>query len=349
VTTTARPDAAARAYEALTTGVVSFDRSDRARVKVSGPDRVRFLHNLTTNDVKRLAARRGQEAFVTSLQGKTLGYVLLLADDDRILLRTDPGALAPLWPHLQKYGVFDDVTLADLGAETFEIHLAGPRAGDLLGRLDWPAPDPDDLAHCVARLPDGAALRIVREAPTGRPGLTVIGPAGSAGLVSDRIRSAAESAGPGIGLVAGDAATFETARIEAGTPRAGQDVTPENLPQELGRDARAISFIKGCYLGQETVARIDALGHVNKHLKGLVFPRGGGIVPSPGAAIEAGGKAVGTITSAADSPGWHHPVALGYVRAANAAAGSEVHVVVDGTRIAAVVADLPMLPPGSAG
>src|SRR4051794_4171908 len=103
----------AGAYEALTTGVAAFDRSDRARLEVSGPDRVKFLHNLTTNDVKRLAVDQGQESFVTSLQGKTLGYVILLACDDRILLRTDPGALSPLLPHLKKYGVFDDVELQD--------------------------------------------------------------------------------------------------------------------------------------------------------------------------------------------------------------------------------------------
>src|SRR5205807_8624579 len=92
-----------------------------------------------------------------------------------------------------------------------------------------------------------------------------------------------------------DPATAEALRIEAGTPCFGRDVTPENLPQEVGRDARAINFVKGCYLGQETVARIDALGHVNKHLKGLKFPRGTVPVPVPaaGATIEAGGKSVG--------------------------------------------------------
>jgi tRNA-modifying protein YgfZ len=120
-------------------------------------------------------------------------------------------------------------------------------------------------------------------------------------------------------------------------------VSVDTLPQELGRDARAISFVKGCYLGQETVARIDALGHVNKHLKGLKFPPGP--VPTAGASIEAGGKNVGTITSVADSPGWAHPVALAFLRTAHANAGNEVRVRSGDATLTAVVADLPMLPP----
>jgi folate-binding Fe-S cluster repair protein YgfZ len=92
----------AEAYRAVTNGVGFLDRSDRVRLDVAGPDRDKFLHNLTTNDVKRLAAGRGCEAFVTSPQGKTLGYVSLLAGDDLILVRTNPGGLELALPHLQK-------------------------------------------------------------------------------------------------------------------------------------------------------------------------------------------------------------------------------------------------------
>jgi folate-binding protein YgfZ len=329
------------AYRALTTGVGFFDRSGRARLDVLGPDRVKFLHNLTTNDVKRLAVNRGQESFVTSLQGKTLGYVTLLACDDRILLRTDPGALEAVLPHLEKYGVFDDVTLDDAGARTFEFHLAGPGAEGLLKRLGTTLPDPDDLAHGVTRIGD-VPVRVVRESPTGRPGLTLIGvahaDADAAAIVGDRLRDE----GAAFGLVDGEDAAFEAARIEAGTPCSGRDVTPDNLPQELGRDDRTINFVKGCYLGQETVARIDALGHVNKHFKGLKLPPGP--LPPEGTPIEVGGKSVGTITSATNSPGWGHPVALGFLRTAHARAGAEVNVPLDDATLTAIVADLPMLP-----
>jgi folate-binding protein YgfZ len=323
-------------YRALETGVAFFDRADRLRLVVGGPDRARFLHNLTTNDVKRLAVNQGQEAFVTSPQGKTLGFVTLLAGDDQIWLRSDLGSLAMLGPHLQKYGVFDEVTLDDSTARTFEFHLAGPRAVELLRLMGAALPEPRDLAHTASRLGE-EIVRVVREAPTGRPGLTLIGDVRAASAITQRLFAT----GAELGLVEGDAATFEAARIEAGTPCSGRDVTAENLPQEVGRDARAINFIKGCYLGQETVARIDALGHVNKHLKGLKIALGP--VPPQGATIEVAGKAVGTITSAADSPGYGHPVALGYLRTAHAVAGTEVQVRQGDATWSAVVSELPMV------
>ena len=119
-------------YQAANEGVAWCDRSDRVRLEVAGPDRSKFLHNLTTNDVKRLPVGRGCEAFVTSLQGKTLAFVTLLACADSILVCTDPGGLVVALPHFQKYGVFDDIALEDRSVSTFEIHLAGPAAGNLI-------------------------------------------------------------------------------------------------------------------------------------------------------------------------------------------------------------------------
>ncbi len=134
-------------------------------------------------------------------------------------------------------------------------------------------------------------------------------------------------------------------RIEAGTPVFGRDVTEKNLPQEFARDDRAISFVKGCYLGQETVARIDAVGHVNQILKGLAFEPGTAC-PAPGSALESDGKRVGTITSAVDSPWRAHPVALGLIRTGHAAAGTVLRVASEGEGPPAVatVRDLPFLP-----
>src|SRR5579883_201119 len=103
----------------LSARVALIDRSDRARVEVAGPDRAKFLHNLTTNEVKRLAAGRGCEAFITSPQGKTIGYVILLAAEERILVRSDPRGMELAMPHFRKYGVFDDVTIDDRGDTTF--------------------------------------------------------------------------------------------------------------------------------------------------------------------------------------------------------------------------------------
>lgn len=321
---------------AVRDGVGCLDRSDRARVEIAGPDRVKVLHNLTTNDVKRLAVGKGQETFVTSPQGKTLAYATLLACPERILLRTEAVGLPPLMAHLGKYGILDDVTIEDRGASTFELHLAGPRADDIVRGLGGELPPAEELAHVETNVA-GVPVRAVRETPTGLPGVTLIGAAEHAAEVRAALRGA-----PGVVELASE--VFETLRIEAGTPLFGRDVTAENLPQEVGRDARAINFVKGCYLGQETVARIDALGHVNKQLVGLRFP-GAEVCPPAGTVLEAGGRAVGAITSSAFSPRCRSPVALGYVRNAQARAGTELRAMIDGAPLTAVVDDLPMTPP----
>src|SRR5262249_26957999 len=137
-----------------------------------------------------------------------------------------------------------------------------------------------------------------------------------------------------------DPAAFESLRIAAGTPVFGKDVGPDNLPQEVGRDARAISFVKGCYLGQETVARIDALGHVNKILTSLRFESDR--VPPSGTAMEAEGKVIGSVTSSAPSPADGKPIGLGYVRVAFAEPEKEMTAVLGDERVVVRVTSRPM-------
>jgi folate-binding protein YgfZ len=313
-----------------------FDRSSRPRIAVAGPDRAKFLHNLTTNDVKRLAEGSGQESFVTSPQGKVLAYVTLLADVGKILLRTDQDALEALLPHLVKYGVFDEVTIENETQTTFEYHVMGPSAAEWLGSRGVAMPEESPLRQTGSSL-DGIPLRVVRESPTGRPGFTLVGPVeGAITVRATLLEGGIPELGP---------EDFEPLRIEAGTPLSGRDVTAANLPQEVDRDARAINFVKGCYLGQETVARLDALGHVNRIFRGLRFE--GSAVPPAGTPLLFEGKPVGSVTSSAFSPGWGVPIGLGYVRVAQAEPGTTVIAAVEGEgEIRAVVGALPMLPPG---
>ncbi len=307
-----------------------IDRSDRARLWVSGADRARFLHNLTTNDVKKLGVGAGREAFVTSLQGKTLAFVIMHVTQDKILVRADPGGLEYALPHFQKYGALDDVTLEDVSASTCELHLIGPWPdfmGFVLGA---------DYSH-LSPNPDPEGSLQIRESPTGFPGLTVIGPISSRNSLVTSFHHA------GISPIEGE--RFEALRILAGTPLFGREVTPANLPQELGRDDRAISFVKGCYLGQETVARIDAVGHVNRVLKGLRFDEGDA-PPAVGSPIHDQGKAVGMVTSSARSPFDGGPIALAFLKTSHAHAGMRLAVPSPGSGEPAwgVVADLPMKP-----
>ena len=314
-----------------------FDRSDRPRIEVGGPDRAKFLHNLTTNDVKRLLEGTGQESFVTSPQGKVLAYVTLLAEPGKILLRTDAGALEALLPHLEKYGVFDDVTIENVTKTTFEYHLAGLSAAEWLRARGIAMPEESSLSHSGSSLA-GIPLRVVRELPTGRVGFTLVGPIDGAIAVKDALVEG--------GLRERSPEEFEVLRIEAGTPVSGRDVTAANLPQEVDRDARAINFVKGCYLGQETVARLDALGHVNRIFRGFRFE--GSAIPPAGTALLFEGKPVGAVTSSSFSPAWGTPIGLGYIRVAQAEPGTVLVAAVEGAgEIRAVVGALPMLPPGA--
>jgi folate-binding protein YgfZ len=153
------------------------------------------------------------------------------------------------------------------------------------------------------------------------------------------------AAGKDLGLAEVDAECFEVMRIEAGTPVFGRDITEKNLPQEIGRDDRAINFVKGCYLGQETVARIDALGHVNQVLTGLQFEQSAAC-PAPGASLVAEGKRVGFVTSSTFSPGWNRAIALAMIRVTHSRPGTEVIVQEPGGQgqASAAVSALPLLP-----
>ena len=325
----------------LLNGAGLVDRSDRARVEVTGPDRAKFLHNLTTNEVKRLKVGRGCEAFVTSPQGKTIGFVIMLAIEDRIMVRSDPGGMELAMPHLRKYGIFDDVAIDDRSEATFELHLVGAGCEDLVRRAGGVVPEGPDYAHVAGTLA-GRSVILLREAPAGFPGLTVVGDRGAEGEVVAALKGAAGDSG----LADLDPAVFEALRIEAGMPVFGKDMTDRNLPQEFARDDRAISFVKGCYLGQETVARLDALGHVNQVQKGLAFEPGREC-PAAGSTFEDDGKRVGVVTSTAFSPWRGHAVGLGMIRTSHAAAGTVLRTGAgEAGPVVATVVDLPFPPVG---
>jgi folate-binding protein YgfZ len=302
-------------HTALTAGVGFADLSDRTRLEIRGTDRVSFLHAFCTNDIKRLAVGEGCEAFITSPQGKTLGHVLVFCEPDRLLLNTSPSQAAALTSHFNKYVISEDVEFIDRTAQTGELLLAGAKAAQRLAQLIGQQPPDKTLTSTSAQIAAIAAhVRNVEYvgAPSfllevSRPDLP-------------KLKQALNDAG----AAACGSEAVEAARLEAGFPLYGQDITADNLPQEVGRDAKAISFTKGCYLGQETVARIDALGHVNRLLIGLRCS--GTTIPETATPLSAGGKEVGRITSAAWSPRLQAPLALAYVRRTQAAPRSSLTI-----------------------
>jgi folate-binding protein YgfZ len=289
-------------YDALVhrAGLVELERT---QIELSGADRSTFMHNLCTADVKRLPAGAGREAFLTSVQGKTLGHVFLFAGSETLVIDTVAGQAESILKHLDHYLITEQVTLTDRSDDWSEWLLAGPRAESLLAeRFDVRIEEPR-LSHATIDL---AGMGVsVRRVDVTQPGGFLIS-------VPREARDALRDALLAAGATRCGHEAFEAARLEVGFPWFGLDITDANLPQEVGRDQQAISFVKGCYLGQETVARIDALGHVNKTLVGLRFD--GTDVPAARTELQAGGAVVGHVTSASYSPRLQAPLALGYVR-----------------------------------
>ena len=205
------------------------------------------------------------------------------------------------------------MTLDDRSAALRTLLVAGDESRHVLEQLiDRPLPEPC-YAHLAATVAGHAVS--VRHTPMSGPNEFLVC---SAAEDFEAVRQAVAASGA---VMAGREA-FEAARIEAGFPWFGRDISDSNLPQEVSRDKQAISFTKGCYLGQETVARIDALGHVNKNLVGLRFFNHD--VPAPGLELSVNGQPAGHVTSAAFSPRLAAPLALGYVRRGSTAPGSRL-------------------------
>lgn len=300
-------------YTALTAGVGFADLSDRTRLELRGRDRAAFLHSFCTNDVKGLAPGRGCEAFITGPQGKTLGHVQIFCQADRLVLDTSPGQAAALIAHFDKYLISEDVQFADRTADWGELLIAGAHAAQSLKQI-IAAPQPTETRTSTRAMIAACEVVICKTDYAGPTSFFVQMPRPS-------LESVVAALTPGE-AVRCEMDAVEAARLEAGFPLFGRDITDDNLPQEVGRDAQAISFTKGCYLGQETIARIDALGHVNRLLVGLRFS--GSSIPAAGTAVLASDKEVGRVASSAWSPLLNAPLALGYVRRAHAVPGAKL-------------------------
>ena len=286
-----------KGYEALRHGAAWIDLSARGRIIAKGRDRARLLHNITSNDVKKLSPGKGCYAFLLSPQGRIQADLSLFCFEDHFLIDTEPDLREKVVQHIKRYIIADQVTLEDVSAETAAIGLEGPAAAQILATLGAVVPG-EDFAHVVW---DGSTLAAVTV--TGQPGVRVFCPAVKTGDVVRRFESA------GALNAAGD--DVRTVRIENGRPRYGEDIRDTSLPQET-QQMHAVSFSKGCYLGQEIVERIRAQGRVNKTLQRVILP--GRELPQPGTKTMIDGAEC-EITSAVRSPATGEVVALAYVRA----------------------------------
>jgi len=281
--------------------VLVFDVSDRTQIELTGADRAKFLHGFCTNDINRLQPGQGCEAFLTNIKGRVVGHILVFATGSSLWLDTVNGQETVIVSHLDRYLIREDVQFVS-HAERGELFVTGPHAAQLL-MLDESLPP---HGH-VARESFGQPFDIRRVDLFCSPGFLISLPLAALETMRSSLLA--------VGCVAGSSELFESLRIAAGFPHFGIDITDENLAQEVARTTQCISFTKGCYLGQEPIARLDAMGHTNRELRRLSFATGGRLRPGMRLlAVETADEA-GVLTSVAPLPtATGETMALGYLK-----------------------------------
>ncbi|MFN8543985.1 MAG: glycine cleavage T C-terminal barrel domain-containing protein [Candidatus Binatia bacterium] len=301
---------AATEYRALRDAVVLVDLGHRTLVRATGADRVAFLQGMLTNDVARLAPGSGCPALLLTVQGRVTADVRVAALEDAFLLDVDVRARADLLAALEARLIADEVELGEPTTSVALIGLEGPGAAAVLGDV---ASTLAPYAH-AATVVGGVGVRVLLASEVRGPGFVLHVPAGRAETVWDAL--AASGARP-CGMDA-----VEGRRIEVGAPRIGLDMDGDTLALEVPVED-AVSHTKGCYLGQEVIARGTARGHVNRRLCGLLLD---GPLPLRRAPLVHDGKEVGHITSVGCAFGLRRPAALGMVRRECWEPGSELAV-----------------------
>lgn len=275
-----------REDEALREHCGLLDRSQRGRLALSGSGAAEFLNGQVTNDVQRLQVGEGCYAAFLTHKGKMLGDLRILRTEQELLLDTERVALQSLFDMIRRFKIGFDVELHKRTLETALLSLIGPASRAVAERTFGtqlpPIGEHDHLACGAVRL---VATDV---------GLDVICDAGMAEGIAVGLRAA------GASPVSDEAA--ETLRVERGRPRYGVDLDETVIPQEAGLNERAVSFTKGCYVGQETVARLYYKGKPNRLLRGLLLPSEPLPMTEPGAELKLGDRTVGHVGSAAISP-----------------------------------------------
>ena len=276
-------------------------------ITISGPSHLRFIQGLCSNDVVSLAAGQGIEAYVPTVQGKILGHGYFWKSDDRLEFAGLGDQAAALLSHLQKYAMIEDVEVTDQSDAADAVFVWGDAVESFLGETFGDASVASG-EHIEATY-QGEPVHLFRFPALNVDAVELRGP-GVAALVAKL---------PELGATESTSEAWNAVRVVSRWPQHGIDISADHLAQEVNRDDQAISFKKGCYLGQETVARIDAMGHVNKKLVAVKVDRSVESLPQ---AIEVDGKDVGRITSLAEVDGQH--VGLAMIRRSHNASGTRI-------------------------
>jgi tRNA-modifying protein YgfZ len=303
-------------YRVISDACGLLDRSERGKLALTGADAAGFLQGQVTNDVESLAPGTGCYAAFLTPKGKMLGDIRVLNAGEELLLDTERLALQALFNMIRRFSVGYQVELHKRTLERGLLSLIGPQAATLAGADSLPSQENAHIPLSIA----GIQTRAIRT----DVGADLLCDAAD----TDALRTALEQAG----AVAIDQAAAECLRVERGRPRYGVDLDDTVIPQEAGLNERAVSFTKGCYVGQETVARLFYRGKPNRQLRGLALSG----PAEPGEELAFEGRPVGRLTSVARSPRFG-PIGLGLVRR-EAPPGTVVTV---GSQLTAEVTELP--------
>jgi len=298
-------------YRALTEACGLVDRSERGKLALTGSEAKSFLQGQVTNDIEGLEPGRGCYAAFLTHKGKMLGDMRVLDVGDELLLDTERVALQPLFNMIRHYKLGQDVELHKRTLELALLSLEGPDAHRVAGAEDLV----EEHANRRGEIAGQPVLLVATDV-----GVDIFVPAEGAEAVRGAL---------GAPPVSDD--TAEIVRVERGRPRYGVDLDEGVIPEEAGLNERAVSFTKGCYVGQETVARLHYRGKPNRHLRGLRLSA----PAAPGDALRLGEKEVGRLGSVAVSP-VHGPIALALVR--REASPGDTLTIGDGAATAEVVA-----------
>ncbi|WP_245860616.1 YgfZ/GcvT domain-containing protein [Candidatus Chloroploca asiatica] len=323
-------EAMPRAYAATYEGASLLVATDHGRVWMRDRNRAALLHRLSTNHIEALQPGQGTTTVLTTPIGRIIDLLTVYALDDALLLLSSPGRGAALSSHLRKNIFFNDrVKLEDAGSSLDQRALYGPQAPALLAQLGLPGAELGAHGVAVTTWHD-QLLYVARTHAVGGNGYWLLAAPETMAQVADALREA------GTQLL--DAATYDVLRVEHGSPAYARELSQEYIPLETGL-WDAVSFNKGCYVGQEIIARMESRGRLAKQLRGLRLAALPALPAEPAiplAKLAAGDKEAGDLTSLVRSPRYGL-IALGYVRTAYAAVGTRLEV----AGVAAEVVELP--------
>ncbi|MGD0389242.1 MAG: glycine cleavage T C-terminal barrel domain-containing protein [Tepidisphaeraceae bacterium] len=342
-------------YAAIRKGCAMMDLPQRGILRATGSDRINFLNRLLSNQLAMkdgknpLTAGRGVYSFLLNDKGRIVADVNVLERGDCTLLETDARNVARVKEMLEKHVFSEKVAFSSLIGTSHQVALHGPGAGEVLRRLGGNGDGLGPLNSTVARL-DAAEAVIWRDDPCGVGGYFLIVPTELAGKLWMGILSAFGSGEPGKRQVRPAGwAVFNTARIEAGRPLFGIDFDDSVLPAETGQLDRAVSFTKGCYLGQEIVARMHARDQVARQIVGIRMQEDA--LPIAGAPVIDNEKnQIGGITSSTISPILSNAsICLGLVKSPFAAVGTQLQIATEGAFRRGTVVEIPFVKSRPAG